>query len=81
MSEDILLQLCDPLFIVGGKYRQVHIMKKYLIYSPPFLPLVLTNHATTIERLLGSAAKRLLKFVNKKANDKTAQINQLGDPE
>jgi hypothetical protein len=56
-------------------------MKRNIIYSPSFLPVFRTNHATTIEQLLGSAAKRLLKFVYKKANDKTAQINQLGDPQ
>ena len=70
MSEHILLQLCDPLTIVGEKYRQVHIMKINIIYPPPFLPLIRTSHATTIEQLLGSAAKRLLKLVYKKANDK-----------
>jgi hypothetical protein len=81
MSEHILLQLYDALTMVGGEHRQVHIMKRHIIYSPPFLPVFRTNHATTIEQLLGSAAKRLLKFVYKKANDKTAQINQLGDPQ
>lgn len=81
MSEDIILQLCNPLSIVGGKHQYVHIMKNCIIYSPPSLPLVRLTHAMTIERLLGSTAKRLSKFVNKKANDKTVQINQLGDPE
>jgi hypothetical protein len=56
-------------------------MKAHIIYSPSFLPVFRTNHATTIEQLLGSAAKRLLKFVYKKANDKTAQINHFGDPQ